>query len=423
MHDVLRVASGEEPIEHRLKPRQPVRVLVVQGRHERLAELPLEVIHERPGRAVVAEDLAVAALVAPPCERVLGAAVRDARDRRAEVAEEALDVALGTDLALRDFRPREARLAHRVVGEALVDPAELARRRVVLEQVLVLVRERRLHPVRERRTRAARLGGTRHLVVGRIRAAAMDPVERVDGHRVAVVVIRDGRREVAHDVAEAVRVVRVDVVLVADVHDERDDLVAVAAVVERQLAVRAVAVRRDAEQRRLRRVHPTVESRDQALNLVVRDREVGGVCVAAVTRRERAVVLHPDLDVLPDAAKRRVREERSARIEIDCDERPHRAERRRLRLRGRGGRRLRAERDARVDELLLPGLRRLELDVGRHGLDAVAPVRVPVAVPSGAGRGRGHREREQHHEHGKAAAPGEASQVSSLVVDPAHEPG
>jgi hypothetical protein len=120
------------------------------------------------------------------------------------------------------------------VGQALVDPVRLPGARVVLQQVLVLVRERALIGQRPRVAErpldgvaASRVVGSRR-VVRRVGTGAVDPVPRVQRHDVAVGVVVEQGPEEARDVGAAVRCGRVVVVLVADVVHQRDDAVALA---------------------------------------------------------------------------------------------------------------------------------------------------------------------------------------------------
>ncbi len=199
----------------------------------------------------------------------------------------------------------------RPVGETLVDPVELVRVLVALEQVLILVGEDAL--VETRPGGCARARVVRR-VVRRIRAGAMQPVERVDRHHVAIEEVVDLRREESRDVREAAGVVRVVEVRVADVRDERDDLVAVTrVVVERQLgSSRPVPGRRHAERRRLLRVDVGVELADQARDLRVARRRCehrrcgsrppgSRVPESPGAAVRHSLALHPDLDVLARA--------------------------------------------------------------------------------------------------------------------------
>ena len=79
---------------------------------------------------------------------------------------------------------------------------------VVLEQVLVLVREDALVEERPRRARSCR-GRRRPGSSGRVRARAVQPVERVDRHHVAIEEVVHLRREEARRCTRPVRVVRV----------------------------------------------------------------------------------------------------------------------------------------------------------------------------------------------------------------------
>ena len=74
----------------------------------------------------------------------------------------------------RDGRIHVADERLRPVGEALVDPIDLVRVLVALEQVLVLVGEHALVEARPGRCARARVG---RRVVGRVRTGAMQPVE------------------------------------------------------------------------------------------------------------------------------------------------------------------------------------------------------------------------------------------------------
>src|SRR5690606_32078302 len=99
----------------------------------------------------VAEDRGTA-LVLPLREGVLGSAVRERL--RAVPALEARDVAVGGGVRGRQRGVDVADDRLRVVGETLVQPGALVTVLVVLQQVLVLVRER---PLVQTRTRGQRL--------------------------------------------------------------------------------------------------------------------------------------------------------------------------------------------------------------------------------------------------------------------------
>jgi hypothetical protein len=142
----------------------------------------------------------------------------------------------------------------------------------------------------------------------------MRPVVRVDGHDVPVEIGVDRRREEARDVGQALTVVEVVVVVVANVVDEDHDLVAVAGVVvvaagEREgrarlaaTGFRAVAVRRHAELGRLLRVDVVLELVGQVVDLCVGD-DVAIAVVAAVTGLEVEDLGDPDLRVRGDRAQ------------------------------------------------------------------------------------------------------------------------
>jgi hypothetical protein len=135
------------------------------------------------------------------------------------------------------------------------------------------------------------------------------PVEGVDRHHVAVDQLVELGGEEARDVGRRRRE-RV-VVVVPDVVDQRDRLVALAAEVqafEGGVDVRAVPVRRCREGRRLLRVHVGVELVDEVVDLLVGDGGRVRDLRAAVTGGERGVVRDPHLDLVADTAERVVLE-------------------------------------------------------------------------------------------------------------------
>ena len=389
MDQLPRGLAGQVLVEHGLEAFEPVRVLVVEVGHERVAVAAVQELHERPRGAVVGERLEPA-LVVPDRQGVLRPAERlwnlVRRRLQEPPAQERLDVAVPRGLLDRPRREAVPRDRDRVVREALVHPRRLTGARPELEQVLVLVREDAL--VLERLRRAV-LAQHRRGLVRRVRARAVRPVVRVDRHHVPVhervdvggVVARDVRREVD-----------VQVVLVLEVRDQRHDLVAgpleVALGEERrrdvlELRVRPVATRRRAELLRHLRIHVLVELPAQVRRLRIGDHVADAVVAAVAGRRVVEVVRDPDLDLVADRAEREVGDVELARVEVDQRPDLHGADRRALLRRRRGLRRNGRGRNRR-GQILAPRL--LHLDVPTH-VDAVAsgPVAVPVAR-QGSGR-------------------------------------
>ena len=181
--------------------------------------------------------------------------------------------------------------------------------------MLVLVGEGALVEVRPRgaqRTRTAHGGGAGRVVgvgrvVRRVGTGAVQPVERVDRHDVAVGQVVERRVEEPGDVGLAVGRRGLVVVRVTDVVDQRHRLVPGA--VHAVRAVGAVPVRCDRERLGLLREHVGVELVDEAVDLVLghRDRRAAAHRVAAVAGRELqrlvagSVARHPDLDLVADA--------------------------------------------------------------------------------------------------------------------------
>ena len=177
--------------------------------------------------------------------------------------------------------------------------------------------EDRLVLERLRRTVAA---DHRRRLVRRVGARAVEPVVRVDRHHVALDERVDVGRVVAGDVGRELDVV---VVLVPEVRDQRDDLVAGAGVVagwdDPELLEHAavpLARRRRAEGGRHLREHVAVELADEVRGLRVGD-HVADAVVAAVARREVEVVRDPDLDLLADGAQREELEAGAAGEDVD----------------------------------------------------------------------------------------------------------
>jgi hypothetical protein len=186
---------------------------------------------------------------------------------------------------------------------------------VPLQQVLVLVRERRLDQERARAPAAAEV--TLDRVVRRRRTGAVHPVDPVHRDHVAVDVVIKNRGVEAADPGPDLHVAEV---FVADVVDEGYYAPTIAGVVPGGQAAargdarpRAVARRRRAEDLRLPWVHHRVELLGQVLRLSVG--EVHPVVVAAVAgwvlevlRDCVLVARHPYLDVRADRPEREVLE-------------------------------------------------------------------------------------------------------------------
>ena len=286
--------------------------IAVEGREEPRPEPRGQVVHEHLGRPVVADDLLVA-LVAPNGERVLrpaGERIRVRARLHRRVAEQALDAAAEADLGDRLAKVDVARDRLGVHRQALVHPGGLVVIQVGLEEMLVLVRERRLDQERAGGTASAEI--TRDRVMGRARSGAMEPVDTVDRDHVAVDLLVERRHE---DAAHADPHVHVEERRVADVVDERDDAVAGGRVVVlRQARARgerggsAVSRWRGTERLRHPRLDRPVELLREQLSLRVA--ELDSIVVAAVAGRKleplRDAVLvarDPDLDVRSDGAK------------------------------------------------------------------------------------------------------------------------
>ena len=321
-----------------------MRVATVESRHEVVAVPALEHLHHRIRRSVIREDFRVS-LVEPARQRVLrpagGPRVGVHRRRDREPAEETLNVAVEARVGDRQGRIDVADERLRPVREPFVDPVDLARVLIALEQVLVFVREDALvemRPCRGARTRVGRR------VVRRVRAGAMRPVEGIDGHHVPIEERVDLRREESGDVREPAGVVLVVVVRVLHVGDERDDLVPVADVVvvrqaeqPWQLRLGAAPRRRHAERRRLLGIDVGIELVDQRGDLLIGD-DVAHAVVAAVARREVQCahrrgrksgddpLLNPDLDVLPDRAEGEAPESVGVERIIENGHQPHRSD-------------------------------------------------------------------------------------------------
>ena len=131
--------------------------------------------------------------------------------------------------------PRSPTRRLRVVRQTLVDPVHLVGVLVVLEQVLVLVREGalvvpRLGQAVDAVACAVRLRGAGRVrrvrrIVRRVGAGAVEPVERVDRHHVAVDELVEVPREESRDVGLALGVDGLVEVRVPHVVDKHDNVV------------------------------------------------------------------------------------------------------------------------------------------------------------------------------------------------------
>ena len=175
------------------------------------------------------------------------------------------------------------------------------------------MRERRLEEIRD--CGPVEAGIVRERLVGRAGAEAVEPVERVHRHHVPVGELVEDRVEEAEDVPVPVLIVRVVEVVVADVVDEHDDVVALA----------RPSSRREARRPRVSARLPSLagatlnaslsagrilrsNSRIMRLDLLVLHVDAVVATVAGRELRARRdlvrVARHPDFDVVADCAQR-----------------------------------------------------------------------------------------------------------------------